>query len=113
MVAISNHSTMPGPVLGDRICNYQPEINNRARMLMATWFFCRPTLVTTNEEMWSVQPINDEDARGWQRCAKTGMKVPLHAQAYYLGKCYDQRYVPKGPYKPIPDMDPLWGDVYE
>ena len=57
---------------------------------------CMHTHTTTNPP-WSRKPLDEDDAKNYRICTKTGMKVPKHMLATYMGKPYDKRYVPEGP----------------
>jgi hypothetical protein len=68
------------------------------RMLLITKHFaCTPVPFKMLYDIWSTKPYNSKDSAGALRCAKTGLLVPVHAQAMYNGKVYDRKWVPQGP----------------
>lgn len=86
---------MMGPEVFFRQAEYLPFAQ---RMLLITKHFaCLPVPFKLKLDMWSVKPTNSIDAAGAQRCAKTGLLVPLRMQATWGGKIYDKRWVPTGP----------------
>lgn len=65
--------------------------------LLCTFDLYGPMLHTSvSNPPWSTAPTSGQDAEGFKICSKTGLKVPCHAQATYMGRVYDRRYVPEG-----------------
>lgn len=80
--------------------NYIALIVSSNKAHSTKWIYCdwlqsRPTVV------WAVTPLDLADCKGAKICSYTQLWVPLHAQAFFEGRCYWNRVCPTG--KPGPE----------
>ncbi len=82
----------------DELKKHDQDADSEA-FLLCTFDMYGPMLHTSvSDPPWSTRPSGELDAFEYKICSKTGLKVPKHAQATYMRKVYDRRYVPEGPH---------------